>query len=183
MPALVVCPILLAAVGQASAAGLRFDGGTSLYEVPPQKALDLTDEVTLEAWVQADRMGRERVVNLAMTVSGLCCVLIGFLFHAPFILLVAVTWIWGFFVVADSAQFSALVTEVGPSDSVGTALTLQTSLGFLLSMVTIQGLPAVTGLVGWAWTFPILALGPAAGIASISRLGAGRRTPPASRGR
>jgi MFS family permease len=131
----------------------------------------------------ADRMGRERVVNLAMTVSGLCCVLIGFLFHAPFILLVAVTWIWGFFVVADSAQFSALVTEVGPSDSVGTALTLQTSLGFLLSMVTIQGLPAVTGLVGWAWTFPILALGPAAGIASISRLGAGRRTPPASRGR
>jgi MFS family permease len=122
----------------------------------------------------ADRMGRSRVVNLAMTVSGACCLLIGFLFDAPFVVLALVTWVWGFFVVADSAQFSALVTEVGPPDAVGTALTLQTSMGFLLSMITIQGLPLVTEAVGWAWTFPILALGPAAGIAIIVRLGATR---------
>lgn len=119
----------------------------------------------------ADRMGRSRVVNLAMAVSGACCLLIGFLLHAPFVLLVLVTWVWGFFVVADSAQFSAMVTEVAPSDAVGTALMLQTSVGFLLSMITIQGLPMVMGLVGWAWAFPILALGPAVGIASIVRLG------------
>ena len=120
----------------------------------------------------ADRIGRSRVVNLAMAVSGVCCLLIGFLFDAPFVVLAMVTWVWGFFVVADSAQFSAMVTEVAPSDAVGTALTLQTSMGFLLSMITIQGLPMVTEAVGWAWTFPILALGPAAGIASIVRLGA-----------
>jgi len=121
----------------------------------------------------ADRMGRSKVVNLAMAVSGACCLLVGFLFHAPFGLLVLVTWVWGFFVVADSAQFSAMVTEVAPSDAVGTALMLQTSVGFLVSMITIQGLPMLTELVGWAWTFPILALGPAAGIASIVRLGRG----------
>ena len=114
------------------------------------------------------------MVNLAMAVSGACCLLIGLLYQAPFAVLAPVTWVWGFFVVADSAQFSAMVTEVAPSDAVGTALTLQTSMGFLLSMITIQGLPVVTELVGWAWTFPVLALGPAAGIASIVRLGAVR---------
>jgi len=67
-----------------------------------------------------------------------------------------------------------MVTEVAPSHAVGTALTLQTSLGFLLSMVTIQGMPHVVALAGWPGAFPFLALGPAAGIASILRLGRAR---------
>jgi MFS family permease len=118
----------------------------------------------------ADRMSRHTVVNLAMAVSGACSLAVGLLFHAPFAVLAVVTWLWGFFVVADSAQFSALVTEVAPADAVGTALTLQTSLGFLLTMVTIQTVPALVDAFGWPWAFPILALGPAAGIASIRRL-------------
>jgi len=124
--------------------------------------------------VAADRMGRHRVVNLAMAVSGVCSLAVGLLFHAPFAILALVTWVWGFFVVADSAQFSALVTEVAPADAVGTALTLQTSMGFLLTMVTIQAVPWLVDAFGWPWAFPILALGPAAGITSIQRL---RRTP------
>jgi MFS family permease len=123
--------------------------------------------------VAADRLGRHRVVNLAMAVSGVCSLAVGLLFNAPFALLALVTWIWGFFVVADSAQFSALVTEVAPADAVGTALTLQTSMGFLLTMVTIQAVPLLVDAFGWPWAFPLLALGPAAGIASIQRL---RRT-------
>jgi sugar phosphate permease len=79
-------------------------------------------------------------------------------------------WVWGFFVVADSAQFSAMVTEVAPPDSVGTALMLQTSLGFLLTMVTIQAIPALVEVVEWRWAFTFLALGPIAGIMSIRRL-------------
>jgi MFS family permease len=117
--------------------------------------------------IAADRIGRHRVVNLAMAISGSCCLSAGFLFHAPFALLVCLTWIWGFFVVADSAQFSALVTEVAPQDSVGTALMLQTSLGFLLTMVTIQAVPAIVGAVDWQWAFTFLALGPMCGICSI----------------
>lgn len=115
----------------------------------------------------ADRIGRGRWVNLAMAASGACALLIGFFFGASFWLLLPVAWTWGFFVVADSAQFSAMVTEVAPSHAVGTALTLQTSLGFLLTMVTIQLVPALVAVVGWGWAFPVLALGPMVGIAAI----------------
>jgi MFS family permease len=120
--------------------------------------------------IAADRMGRARVVNLAMAISGFCSVAIGLLMGAPFLLLVLLTWVWGFFVVADSAQFSAIVTEVAPPESVGTALMLQTSLGFLLTMGTIQAVPLMVDVVGWRWAFAVLALGPAFGIASIRRL-------------
>ena len=90
-------------------------------------------------------------------------------------------WVWGFFVVADSAQFSALVTEVAPSEAVGTALTLQTSMGFLLTMVTIQGLPLLIDGLGWSGGFPFLALGPALGIWAMLRLSRlrSRAEPPA----
>ncbi len=118
----------------------------------------------------ADRLGRERVVNLAMAVSGLSCLGIGSAFGASLWILAPLTWLWGFFVVADSAQFSALVTEVAPPHAVGTALTLQTSLGFLLTTLTIQAVPELAARLGWAWAFPILALGPAAGILAICRL-------------
>jgi MFS family permease len=118
----------------------------------------------------ADQVGREKIASLAMVVSGASCLAAGLLFGAPFWILIAFTAVWGFFVVADSAQFSALVTEVAPRDAVGTALTLQTSLGFLLTMVTIQGLPWVVEAAGWRWAFAGLALGPAAGIWAMSRL-------------
>jgi sugar phosphate permease len=83
---------------------------------------------------------------------------------------VPVALVWGFFVIADSAQFSVLVTESVPPHAVGTALTVQTSLGFLLTMVTIQGIPHMAQLVSWRWAFAVLALGPMAGIWSIRRL-------------
>ena len=118
----------------------------------------------------ADRVGRHGVVNLAMAVSGACCLLVGFTLGAPFWVAALLTWVWGFFVVADSAQFSAMITEVAPRDAVGTALMLQTSLGFLLTMVTIQAVPPMVDLVEWRWAFAFLALGPAAGIWSIRRL-------------
>jgi MFS family permease len=119
----------------------------------------------------ARRLGYAKVVNLAMAVSGACSLVVGLLFGRSLWLLAPVVLVWGFFVVADSAQFSAMVTELSPSHAVGTALTLQTSLGFLLTMITIQLIPVLVELVGWPLAFPVLALGPAAGIASIRRLG------------
>jgi MFS family permease len=118
----------------------------------------------------ADRIGRERLVNLAMTASGLCSLTVGLFFGWTLWILAPLTWIWGFFVVADSAQFSALVTEVAPQSSVGTALTLQTSMGFFLTMATIQAVPLLVEQAGWAWAFPILAAGPGLGILAIGRL-------------
>jgi hypothetical protein len=78
--------------------------------------------------------------------------------------------VWGFFVVADSAQFSVLVTESVPAHAVGTALTLQVSLGFLLTMLPMQLIPRVEALVGWRWAFAILTIGPLLGMASIRQL-------------
>jgi MFS family permease len=118
----------------------------------------------------ADRMGRERLVMIAMAASGACALLIGFAFGQSLWLLGAVAWIWGIFVIADSAQFSALVTESVPPHAVGTALTVQVSLGFLLTTVSIQLVPPLAEAAGWRWAFPILALGPAVGIAAIRRL-------------
>jgi MFS family permease len=118
----------------------------------------------------ADVRGRERLVTIAMAVSGVCSLLIPLAFGHSLLILAPITWIWGFFVIADSAQFSALVTESVPAHSVGTALTIQTSLGFLLTMVSIPLVPPIARLVGWKWAFPMLALGPAAGIAMIRRL-------------
>jgi MFS family permease len=119
---------------------------------------------------QADRSGRERLVNLSMAASGAACLGVGLFFGADPWLVALVTWTWGFFVVADSAQFSTLVTEVAPPHAVGTALTLQTSLGFLLTLATIQLVPRLAEASGWRWAFVVLALGPAFGIAAIQRL-------------
>ncbi len=118
----------------------------------------------------SDRRGREWLVTVAMTVSGLCSLLIGLTFGATLWLVVPVAMVWGFFVIADSAQFSVLVTESVPPHAVGTALTVQTSLGFLLTMASIQLVPVATQFVGWRWAFAVLALGPVSGIASIRRL-------------
>jgi MFS family permease len=120
--------------------------------------------------VAADHRGRARLVMMAMALSGSCALLIPFVFGATLWLVAPLAWIWGFFVIADSAQFSALVTESVPAHAVGTALTVQTSLGFLLTTISIQLIPPLVSLVGWRWVFPVLALGPIAGIVSISRL-------------
>jgi MFS family permease len=118
----------------------------------------------------ADRRGREWLVTVAMAASGACALLIGFTFGRSLWLVALMALAWGFFVIADSAQFSALVTEAVPPHAVGTALTVQTSLGFLLTMVSIQLVPPVEHIVGWRWAFAMLSLGPAVGIAAIRRL-------------
>ncbi len=170
-------PAFLLASGQAARArGLA---------VPGESVVELVSFVAIAAggigcvWggAVADRIGRERFANLAMGISGACCLGVGFLFGGSFWLVAVLAVVWGVFVVADSAQFSALVTEVAPPEAVGTALTLQTSAGFLLTMVTIQGVPWAVEMVGWSWAFAGLALGPAFGIAAMQRLAAARTSP------
>lgn len=117
----------------------------------------------------ADRIGRTSITMLSLIVSGLCCLLAGFFFAQPAMLTV-VCIIWGFAVVADSAQFSAAVSELTDPRYVGTALTLQTSLGFLLTLFTIWMLPSLVNVVGWEWVFLLLAPGPLFGIWSMARL-------------
>ncbi|HVS81674.1 MAG TPA: MFS transporter [Pyrinomonadaceae bacterium] len=118
----------------------------------------------------ADRVGRTIVTSWAMAISGCCCLVIGLLFGANPILLLIVAAIWGASVVADSAQFSACVTELGDPQYLGTALTIQTCLGFLLTIVSIKLIPRLVDVVGWRYAFMILAPGPLFGVIAMRRL-------------
>jgi len=124
----------------------------------------------------ADRWGRTLVTGTAMVVSGSCASLVGLFFGAPLVALAPLLLVWGISVVADSAQFSAAVSELAPSDYVGTALTLQTSLGFLLTCATIYLLPTVAAAIGWRWSMSVLAIGPVFGVWAMLAL---RRRPEA----
>lgn len=118
----------------------------------------------------ADRIGRPTVTILSMVVSGICAVSVGLLFGGNPIVLVAVCLVWGFAVVADSAQFSACISEFCNPAYTGTALTLQTSLGFLLTLVTIRLIPSVEQQVSWRWAFALLGLGPLVGVWAMNSL-------------
>ncbi len=117
----------------------------------------------------AGRWGRSRIATLSMVVSGACATGAGFLGGAPMVVFVGVILVWGFAVVADSAQFSALVTEVAPSHVVGTALTFQTMVGFAVTAVAIEVATRVASAAGWGPAFLLLAVGPAFGIAAMLR--------------
>jgi MFS family permease len=130
------------------------------------------------AGVAADRAGRTAVTSISMVVSGACCLGVGFLFGGSPWLLGVVCLVWGFAIVADSAQFSTCVTELAEEAYVGTSLTLQTAIGFLLTVATIRLLPVWEGAWGWQWAFVPLAIGPAVGTTAMLRL---RRRPEAMR--
>jgi len=117
--------------------------------------------------ILGDRWGRTRTTALMMAVSGTCCVLAGLLFGAPAWLVLLVGLVWGFAVVADSAQFSTMVTELADQAYVGTALTLQLALGFTLTVATIWLMPVLEATFGWRWAFAFLAPGPALGVATM----------------
>jgi MFS family permease len=122
------------------------------------------------AGIRADQIGRARVTIIAMSVSGACAVAIGPLSTWSYGLTMAVAIAWGISVVADSAQFSACVADVAPHEYVGTALTIQTASGFLLTMLTIHLVPAWADRWGWPLAYMPLAIGPALGILAMARL-------------
>lgn len=128
--------------------------------------------------ILGDRWGRTRTTTLALAVSGSCAALIGLTFGRPPALVLLVGIVWGIAVVADSAQFSTMVTELADQAYVGTALTVQLAIGFSLTVVTIWLIPIVRDQVGWPWAFLLLTPGPAVGALAMLRLG---RRPEAAR--
>ncbi len=144
----------------------------------PQRAASLTTFLVIgaggfgsvAAGKLADRWGRTRTTILAMSISGSCSIVAGFLFGATPILLGALCIIWGITIVADSAQFSASVSELADPAYVGTHLTTQTAVGFLLTIASIQLVPIVANITGWKWAFAFLAIGPALGSIAMATL-------------
>lgn len=124
----------------------------------------------------ADRVGRTTITIASLLISGSCTLTIGLFFGGNPYLLLVICLLWGFAVVADSAQFSAAISEMCRAEYTGTALTLQTSLGFLLTLITIRLIPTLEGWFGWRWAFSFLTIGPMIGIGAMLTL---RRMPEA----
>jgi MFS family permease len=118
----------------------------------------------------ADQAGKARVAGWALATSAACAALTPVAFGARPLWVFALVIAWGFAVVADSAQFSALVSEHAPPDQVGTALTFQTSMGFLLTMVSIDLLPRVASAWSWQYASLLLVPGPVLGYFAMRRL-------------
>jgi MFS family permease len=120
--------------------------------------------------VLGDRWGRTRTTALAMAISGTCAGLAGVVFGGSPLLVLSLGVIWGIAVVADSAQFSTMVTELADQAYVGTALTVQMAAGFLLTVATIWIIPFARDAFGWQWAFAVLVPGPALGVVAMLRL-------------
>jgi MFS family permease len=124
-----------------------------------------------------DRIGRTATTMIAMVGSGTSAAVIGFVFGSP-VLLVIVALVWGFTIVADSAQFSTSVSELAPREYIGTALSLQTCVGFTLTLASTRLVPVMAEAWGWAFAFLFLAPGPFLGTLAMWTL---RRLPESRR--
>ncbi len=122
------------------------------------------------AGLLADRVGRTTITILAMAISGSCAATVGLLFGGAPWALTALCIVWGISIVADSAQFSASIAELSPPPWVGTMLSLQTAMGFTLTLVTIHLMPYLVDALTWRYAFAPLALGPAFGIYAMAKL-------------
>lgn len=162
IPVFILASFALAGVGQPWASLAAF------------AAIGIGGLGSLLAGQLADRLGRTTLTIGSMLASGVCAVAIGLLYGGSPLWLFLVALIWGFAVIADSAQFSACISELCSPEYTGTALTLQTSLGFLLTLVTIRMIPSLERWVGWRWAFAFLAVGPLVGTLAMFAL---RRSP------
>ncbi len=124
----------------------------------------------------ADRFGRTLLTSGAMAISGICAILAGFVFGGPPVLVMLLCFVWGISIIADSAQFSASITELAPPERLGTMLTVQTSAGFLLTLASIHMMPYIVDLFSWRYAFSVLAIGPFLGVVAMMML---RRHPEA----
>ncbi|TQR39484.1 MFS transporter [Lysinibacillus sphaericus] len=112
----------------------------------------------------SDKIGRANLTIISMFISAICSLVIGFTFGQYIWLTLIISMIWGMSIISDSAQFSAAVSEIADVDYVGTALTFQMCIGFLLTIFSINLIPIIQRIIGWEWVFTILAIGPILGI-------------------
>ena len=106
----------------------------------------------------------------ALAVSGACALLSPLAWAAPAYVMAILLLVYGISVIADSAQFSAAIAELSPPGLAGSLLTLQTALGFALTVVSVQLLPVWADAMGWRYAFLPLAAGPVVGVAAMAVL-------------
>ena len=116
------------------------------------------------------RLGSARVASVQLAVSATCCLLSPVVFALPPAVFLPFLLLWGVTVVGDSPQFSALNAAHAPRRFVGSALTIANSLGFLISIASIQLLSFWSLSHGIEWLFLWLLPGPLLGLFGMRRL-------------
>ncbi|MFA9558352.1 nitrate/nitrite transporter [Evansella sp. AB-rgal1] len=125
------------------------------------------------AWfggIFADKFGRERITVWSLGTSGVIAFSIGFFYEGPVWFLLLLGIIWGISIIADSAQFSALITEHGDQRYIGSLLTFQLAVGFTLTAIVILLIPIFESMVGWRFVFLLLVPGPLFGFVAMLRM-------------
>ena len=113
------------------------------------------------------KVGSAKVALWMLIISGSLCLLAPLLMHLPLVLLLVLLLVWGFAVVGDSPQFSTIVAKTAPKAYVGTALTIVNSIGFALTIVSIQVFSLLMLQFPVEWVYWLLIPGPVFGIISI----------------
>lgn len=158
------------ALTAAFSAGMGTEEALSLAKLTAFWAVGIGAAASVAAGLLADRIGKAETTILAMAGSGTAAVAAALAFEAGPAVLIPIVLVWGAFVIADSAQFSALVADFAPPERAGALVTLQTALGFALTVITVQATPALAGLISWPGVFLLMALGPLAGCLAMQRL-------------
>lgn len=157
--------------------GLHREGSSRLAALATFAVIGVGGIGCLVGGLMSDRLGRTLTTIVCLSASALCSVVIGSAAYVSVLLTFLIALIWGFWIVADSAQFSTMVTETADQRYVGTALTLQLAIGFALTTLTIYLIPVLSGVVSWRWAFAFLAPGPLLSVLAMMRL---RRAPEAA---
>jgi MFS family permease len=151
-------------------AGASYAGDPSAAKLTAFVAIALGGVACVPAGRWGDRFGKARVAAGAMILSGAAALAAALAFGGPAWLVAAVLVAWGIAIVPDSAQFSALVADYAPPERAGSLMTLQTSIGFALTAVTVQVTPIAAAAWGWPAVLAVMAIGPAAGVLAMRAL-------------
>lgn len=119
---------------------------------------------------KALKHGNNKIAQLALYSSAICCVLCPLFFNLPIFAFIPFLLFWGFFVVADSPLLSSMVNNNCIKDFNGTALTLSTSIGFTVTIISIYLFNYLLNFIAIEYIFMFLAIGPVFSLWSLKKI-------------
>ncbi len=116
----------------------------------------------------SQKFGSDKVAFYSLLASGVCCLLSPFVLQMSYFVFLGFLFIWGMVVISDSPQFSTLVAQTAPKESIGTALTIVNCIGFSITIISIQLTNLLIDKIPAQYVFVLLGIGPALGLYALS---------------
>ena len=116
----------------------------------------------------SEYFGARRIAALSLSISCMCCIFSPlFLFSGSSMVFLIFLFIWGITVIADSPLFSTLVAQNAVAESRGTSLTIVNSIGFSITILSIQFINIISGKMNVQYSYMFLAIGPLLGLIAL----------------